>query len=255
MLNPPPSSPLVRFLLQTKFVRHYAKKIIKTYKSEADGFSIYIRRETSDDTIYREIFQKRSYEKYFSPREGDTVVDAGANSGLFTLRASRLVGKSGRVIAVEPYSKSFILLERHLRTNQRHNAIALHLAVGREPGRASLNVYSSPGENSLFNRPVDSLRREVTRMGSENVEVDTLDSVVTMVGASSVDFLKIDVEGSELDILIGAVGVLKQFHPKIVAETHLFGSSADEMRFFLIRHGYAVTTESYFSDTGLLFAS
>jgi hypothetical protein len=149
----PPSSKVLRFLLGTRYVRHYARKFIKLYRTQTDdGIIIYVRTSSEDWLIMKEIFKERVYEKYFAAAEGFAVVDVGAYSGFFTLKASKLVGNSGHVFAFEPFSKSFSLLERHLQMNNCVNVNAMRLALGSRPGIGHLHVCNKPGNNSLYDK-------------------------------------------------------------------------------------------------------
>jgi len=256
LLSPRPNSRFQRFLLETKYVRHYGRKLVKVYSSQTeDGATIYVRVGTDDDFIVKEIFQDKYYEKYFAPDEGSVVVDVGANSGFFSLRASKLVGNTGRVLAFEPYSKSFMLLQRHLEANNRVNVTAYHLALGSHPGVANLDVYNSPGNNSLVEKlDYYGERSWLRKEGSEQVNVDTLDAVISRLGVVRVDILKIDTEGSELEVLRGSREVLERYHPKIVAETHPVGASWGELEAFLLSFGYVTKVEEYPAADKLLYA-
>ena len=72
-----------------------------------------IRAPRDGILAFIEVFQDRIYEKLWSPKEGDVVIDVGAYVGMFTIRASELVGESGRVIAIEPEPRNFSYLERN----------------------------------------------------------------------------------------------------------------------------------------------
>jgi len=256
MINPRPSSSVVRFLLETRYVRHYGRKLVKTYRTQTDdGSLIYVRTDTDDEDIVDEIFKKRVYEKYFASSEGYTVVDVGANSGFFTLRTSELVGNSGHVIAFEPYSKSFSLLQKHLRINNRLNVNPMRLALGSTPRTERLNLYKLPGNNSFYDKTAFYGKKAWLRqIGSEEVAVETLDSVVSKLKPSRIDIVKIDTEGSELEVLKGATETLRNFHPKIVAETHPYGASCGEIEDFLTSFRYSTKCEDYPMAEKLLYA-
>lgn len=121
-------------------------------------------------------------------REGDVVLDVGANVGLTVLPAARRVGASGRVIAVEAGSRVAGLLGRSLALNGVAERVSLHhAAAGEAPGRAVLNIGMTSGHSSLLGLPGSE--------GVEEVEVKPLDELVEP--GTRIRLAKIDVEGYE----------------------------------------------------------
>src|SRR5579872_2181180 len=106
-----PSSGLTRFLLQTRYLRIVSRKVISSYKTQLpNGDQICIRPLGNDDEIVQEVFVKDLYERYYKLKTGDKVIDIGGNIGTFSLKAGEEVGKSGKVLAVEPASENAKLL-------------------------------------------------------------------------------------------------------------------------------------------------
>ena len=130
--------------------------------------------------------------------EGDIVVDVGANVGYYTLLAATLVGGNGIVLGVEPnpaFSEGLQSLA------DAHPAIRIcESAVGSSAGSASL--FLGPAEN----RGHASLLPDSTHGESVEVEVTTLDSLLAAEGivAAELSLLKIDVEGFEEEVVLGA---------------------------------------------------
>ncbi|MCR0985249.1 FkbM family methyltransferase [Roseomonas populi] len=134
-------------------------------------------------------------------REGDTVLDVGANVGLTVLPAARRVGPAGRVIAVEPTARLAELLRRSLVTNGLDGIVALHrCAAGAAPGTAELNIGVTSGHSSLLALPGSER--------SETVEVRTLDDLVPP--GTRIHLAKIDVEGFEPDVWRGMRRILAE---------------------------------------------
>ena len=148
-------------------------------------------------------------------RPGMTVLDIGAHHGLYTLLASRRVGRSGRVIAFEPSPRERRRLVRHLRVNRCRNVEVEAVALGERAGEADLFLVEGSHDwcNSL--RPPDIDERTST----VRVEVRSLDDVLRALGVERVDFIKLDVEGAELSFLHGAKRLLdSRARPAILAE-------------------------------------
>jgi len=106
-------------------------------------------------------------------RTGMTVVDVGANQGLYALLFSRLVGSSGAVIAFEPEPDMFAALERNCRMNHARNIETHRQAAGASPGNAVLSrSLLHGGDSSMTSRHVQTLSRRV------EVPVIPLDDVI-----------------------------------------------------------------------------
>ena len=147
---------------------------------------------------------------------GATFVDAGANEGLYTLFASRLVGEHGRVVAVEPSRREFARLQRNVEVNELRNVSAHRLALGAQAGTATLTIAEPDhaGQNTLGGFAYEGVRAE----GSETVTVRTLDELLRAEGLPRVAMIKLDVEGSELAVLHGALETLRRDRPLLLLE-------------------------------------
>lgn len=137
-------------------------------------------------------------------REGDTVLDIGANIGSFTVCAALCVGDSGSVVAFEPDPRTAQILAKNLK---RHNVASwaqiTPAAIGNRLGKTSIIQF----DNDLVTGQGVAPERFFPGHIAATIEVDivTLDSMIT----GPVDLIKIDVEGYELDVLEGAERVLK----------------------------------------------
>jgi FkbM family methyltransferase len=125
--------------------------------------------------------------------EGDLFIDLGANVGYFTLLASRLVGETGTVIAVEAAPHIFHSLEENLTRNHVHNVRAIEMAVADVRGRVCL--YGDDGCNlgATTIIPNNNYASSTTTAAAA-----VLDEIVTLDELSRARVIKIDVEGAEL---------------------------------------------------------
>jgi FkbM family methyltransferase len=168
-------------------------------------------------------------------KDGMTVLDIGAHHGFYTLLAARQVGSSGRVIAFEPSPRERVRLERHVRLNKCTNVRIEQIALGESPGPAELFLVEGMEDycNSLRPPAVNAATRKV------RVNVSSLDASVKQAKIDRVDFIKIDTEGGELDILRGARSILNaDLRPVLLVEiaeirTAAWGYSARETIGFL----------------------
>lgn len=134
-------------------------------------------------------------------RPGMVVVDIGAHIGYYTRLFSRLVGKSGRVFAFEPCSENYPVLTKNLSAKEFQNVTLFNKAVGVEDAQGTL--FISPGHSN------HSLNRGFTEsVAQEQIEMVSLDSVFRQQGFCHIDFIKMDVEGFEINVLNGMKEVI-----------------------------------------------
>jgi FkbM family methyltransferase len=148
-----------------------------------------------DETFDIEIFRKYV-------REGMTVLDLGANVGFYTFLARSIIGGRGRVFAFEPYPRNSELIRASIKENKYNNVTLEEAAVSDKSGKVSL--YLSPdasSENSLLNLNFQKL---IT------VNAVTLDDYFEKnVDNIEVDFIKMDIEGSEYRAFRGMSKLLR----------------------------------------------
>jgi FkbM family methyltransferase len=148
-------------------------------------------------------------------RPGMIALDIGAHHGYYTLLASRKVGPTGLVLAVEPSPRERKRLRLHLQINRCKNVRIEVRALGEAEGTASLYLVqgTETGCNSLRRPDVDQRTESVT------VQVECLDRVLQDHQIERVDFIKMDVEGAELSVLKGAQELLnRRPRPVILSE-------------------------------------
>lgn len=137
---------------------------------------------------------------------GKTVVDAGANIGLFSLYASSLGAK--KVYAFEAVTETFKILKRNLALNGALKSVkTVNLALGAENGKAELKFNTRGEGSSMIDCGDAGVNREITYSGRRMVKVAPLDSLVK----DRVNFIKIDVEGYEKEVLLGAERIIKEY--------------------------------------------
>jgi FkbM family methyltransferase len=136
---------------------------------------------------------------------GDGFIDVGAHVGYFSLPAARKVGESGRVIAIEPTPSSAAILRENVALNSFSVVTVIEAAASCRSGTGQLTTSRT---SSMWN----TLERETLPDATESVEVSvrTIDEIVAGCGSPSVRLLKLDVEGHERDVLLGAVATIKR---------------------------------------------
>lgn len=147
-------------------------------------------------------------------KKGDVVFDVGANAGYFTLLFSRLTSPD-KVFAFEPLPENIDLLSLHLRINEAGPVTIFPYAVADKSGEI---VFSDSGNPSANTYKTES---SVFDPGSSiKVKAVSLDDMVFENSLPMPDFMKIDVEGAELDVLKGAARILEKKQTSFLLATH-----------------------------------
>jgi len=147
------------------------------------------------------------------PRPGDVFIDVGAHIGSYTCFAARNVGTRGIVVAIEPHYENFRDLLHNLQLNGINNVIPVCVAAWDQ--ETALNL--------VVDNRYSSMHRVSTRSDQPHdiyVGALTLDHLIQKLSLPSVDWIKIDVEGAECDVLEGARETLRRFSPRLFVELH-----------------------------------
>ena len=180
----------------------------------------------------------RVYNEFLKP--GMIVVDAGANIGLHSLFYSKRVGGSGKIYSFEPSKKNFSRLMAHVQYNRVTNIEGLCLALGAKHGSAKI-VDNEEDTSRTF------LQSSLSNNGeASTVTLESLDAFAKFKQVERIDFLKIDVEGYEAEILAGARDLLTRQVIKVIQveldERSLdrAGSQKSAVISLLIKNGYCL---------------
>ncbi|MCW4004717.1 MAG: FkbM family methyltransferase [Candidatus Bathyarchaeota archaeon] len=135
-------------------------------------------------------------------KKNDVVLDIGANIGYYALLESRLVGNGGKVYGVEPVCSNFELLEKNVKLNNLSNVATFQLAFGENNTKAEIFVSD---KSNLCAMNKEAVGGEI--LGLQNVTVMTVDEFVK--DKSPPNFIRMDVEGYEYEIIKGMPNTLK----------------------------------------------
>jgi FkbM family methyltransferase len=169
-------------------------------------------------------------------REGHTFYDVGANTGYFSLIASRLVGDSGRVVSFEPSLRALSQLTGNIVDNKLVNILLLSIAAGPQDKLAEL-LQSSEG-----NIGMTTLCDHLGYRNVEHVPVFQIDKITESLGLSP-SMVKIDVEGYEFEALKGMAKTLVNHRPVVLMEVSRQwlakqGEAPVDIYNFMQGHGY-----------------
>jgi FkbM family methyltransferase len=150
-------------------------------------------------------------------RPGSVFVDVGAHLGLHTIAAARAMSGQGRIVAFEPYERTQHLFAQSVLMNGFASVVEIHkVAVSNRSGRQQLFLGKMSGHHSL-------LPPALPAEGDVSVEVPSVRLDDIMDAAPTIDLIKIDAEGAELDVLEGAGSLIE--HHREVALIVEFGPS------------------------------
>jgi FkbM family methyltransferase len=149
-----------------------------------------------------EFFKQKAISSH--SRNGMIAYDVGAHVGFFTLLFARLCGSDGFVYAFEPNPRNLVYLRKHMDMNGVTNVAISPIALGRK--REYMFFSDSCGSE------VGCLSQEPTKL---IVPVDSMDNLLAAGVIKPPDIIKIDVEGAELDVILGAERTLRQYKPRL----------------------------------------
>jgi FkbM family methyltransferase len=160
------------------------------------------------------------------------IFDVGAYSGEFSFLATDVYAEQGALIyAFEPSLRNYQRLKQAIELAVEHPGVSIEphsLALGRQSGREQLYLKATGASTGSRYRPT---REATSALVQEDITVETIDSFCNDHAITRIDYLKLDVEGSELDVLLGATEVLARDAIRFIQFE--FGEKNIESRVFL----------------------
>lgn len=161
------------------------------------------------------------YFNKFIPLEGNVVVDGGAYCGLYTIIFSFLVGKNGKVIAFEPDEENFNKLKENIEKYGLLNVVLVKKGLFSKKEKLPFK-YGSKMQSS-FDLESNAFAKKA--------EVVSLDQQLEDIGIKKIDFIKMDIEGTEEQALLGAENILKSNNVKLaIASYHIVAGQRQDKK-------------------------
>jgi FkbM family methyltransferase len=198
-----PSLDLLKlFYKSIKFLGAWKSPVLIKISVPKYGYKFYCRINKADFMT-----REDGIIEHFTPKQGDIVVDIGAHIGRYTIIGSKRVGTQGKVVAIEAHPGNFEMLNRNIKLNQLTNVIPLNYAAYSKETKIRLYVPDEESGYTIYHTLME-------RTGKNFVEVNanTLDYLLQLnqIRQEQVKWIKIDVEGAELDVLKGSTNVLSK---------------------------------------------
>lgn len=165
----------------------------------------------------REILVDNIYEyKFCKLLKGDVVFDCGANVGIFSIYAQTKIGPKGTVVAIEPVP----FIKEVLKNNLTKTQIKTGVIFIDKPLSNDIRCRKMKIVPDCFTMCRLYENGENTKVDNFEVNSVTIDHIVKTLGLSRVDFIKMDIEGEELNALLGAKNTLMKYKPKLAISAY-----------------------------------
>lgn len=206
-----------------------------------------LKKKIPDWYPINEVWGRREYTPDgFDVYDNNIVIDIGAHVGAFTIYSATRA-KNIFVFSYEPMLENFLILEKNINSNNLNNVRIFRLAIAKKAGKRRLVADQTNDSGASF---------FITGNVSEMVECLTLEDVFNSNGIENCDFMKIDCEGAEYEILYHTPDKIFKKINRIALEYHIPNSSPrynhKALMKFLIRHGYSVFKYVPKGDTGII---
>ena len=202
----------------TKFykVRKIHKYGLDNFKTEfvyVQGNKIFLDEEDCLQLSVNEVIEPVET-KLFNDiiKNGEILLDVGANIGYFTLLMAKLSGPSGKVFSFEPEDKNFKILEKNVKINNYHNVVLEKKGVS---DRNGINKFFLSSKNTGMHS-LQKIRDDVKEVKIDVIRLDDYFSALDL--AEKISLIKIDVEGAEFQVLNGMKTILKNKNLKLLIE-------------------------------------
>ena len=156
-----------------------------------------------------------TYDSDYAIQNGDIVVDAGARIGSFSAKISAAAGREGRVVAIEPEPRNYACLLKNIEANQLNNVVAIQRMLWSRAQMLDLYLSANGAAHSAYCDPFYGSTGE--RL---SVEAETLENILKGFGIDAVNFVKMDIEGSEVEALKGMKKILESDTQLAIAAYH-----------------------------------
>tara|TARA_Y100000996_G_scaffold207131_1_gene162524 strand:+ start:4566 stop:5351 length:786 start_codon:yes stop_codon:yes gene_type:complete len=212
-----------------------------------NGLKIKIRKYSTDLMALTHVWLIEEYKSQnFEIKESDIIIDVGGHIGLFSLYASQFC-KNGLIYSFEPVQENYHLLVDNIQSNNLKQIKPFNLAVSNSNSNVKLYLNDDESGHSMFSK------------SSKTVTVDSisLQQIFDDNNIKNCNFLKLDCEGTEYEILENLPSSYFNKIEKMVIEYHMADSHPElleNLKKLLTKQNYTLKSKKLFSDIGFLYA-
>ena len=180
----------------------------------------------------KEQFYNHGFERYYKVTKDDVVLDLGSHTGVFVYEVHN---RCKHIYCVEPDTECL-----ELNTKDMKNVTIIPKATSNKKGKATFYVGKSKTQSGLFESVTNPNKKQRTFTNTIEVDIDTLDN---MFKGKQVDVIKADIEGAEIDTLLGATETLKKAKYVAIASYHILDgeSTTNRVKKILEDNGFKTT--------------
>jgi len=235
------------------FIQELEKiKLIKQkFPLRLGKYNIWLNEENPINSLktYLEIFKEKDHTKLpnFPSKNDSVIIDIGANEGFYTLKIKEILPKS-KIIAVEPDPIAFKILRKNVESNKLKNIKITNKAVASKTGKIIFETVK--GRTTVSATKVYEKYRKKYELKKIMVDSITLDDLCKEFNIEKIDLLKIDVEGSEFDVLKGSKNILLNVE-KSVVEYHKAQKTEKPVIKLMVKNNFRVAfidIKKYYGD-------
>jgi FkbM family methyltransferase len=204
-----------------------------------DGTKCLIRNKSDAIAFFENfILEVNNLEDKFEIEKNDVVIDIGAHVGYFTLYAAKRA-QTGMVISFEPTKESFLVLKNNVKINNFQNIFINNLAVANISESRTFFVDKKYGISNTFYESNTGLEKEI-------VQTTTLDEIYGKYNLENIDFLKMDCEGAEFEIILNTSTEILKKIKKISMEIHedMVPHKVEELIAKLSKNGFTINIKN-----------
>ncbi len=179
------------------------------YRSKGENWSV-----LTTSPLYFIVKDLKRYERFYNISPGDTILDAGANEGILTVIYSQKVQETGKIFSFEPDSNNIENLKMNLALNNNHFNIQL-IEKGIWNRKMEVEFFQTGNvASSIFYEGKNAVKKKI--------QVISIDEFVKVQKIQRLDFIKMDIEGAEIEAIRGAKNTIENLKPNFaIASYHI----------------------------------
>ncbi len=224
---------------------YYNAKREEKFRKEGSIYRTIVKGITllTKEPLYHVVNDITVYEKFYKVKEGDVIIDAGANYGYLAIYYAKRTGANGKVFAFEPDGANIRAMNENIVLNNevKNVDVVTDLIWNKneevefyEAGTVGSSVHYKPDETKIVKK-----------------KAITIDSFVQQKGLTKLDFIKMDIEGAEIEALEGAVDTLQKLRPSMsIASYHWVNDEQTYIKVEKLLEGINYSYKSVFYDNG-----